>query len=114
MDDALLEIPTYSLVFEYNDLFDASSGIYMNALKEGWERPVSVELIDPNGADFQCDAAIRMRGRYSRLPRNPKHSFRILFKDDYGPAKLDYPVFGGDGLNQYDHLDFRTAQNSFV
>ncbi|MHC4891189.1 MAG: LamG-like jellyroll fold domain-containing protein, partial [Planctomycetota bacterium] len=54
VDDALLSIPTVSLVTDLDNLFNPSSdpttgGIYVNAEREGrdWERPVSVELIYP-------------------------------------------------------------------
>ncbi|MFY0626901.1 MAG: lamin tail domain-containing protein [Reichenbachiella sp.] len=113
MDDALKAIPSYSLVTDYEDMFGNTKGIFMNALEDGWERPVSVEMIDPNtNDDFQIDAGIRIRGRYSRLPRNGKHSFRLMFRDSYGDKNLEYPIFGDEGTDKFKRLDFRTAQNS--
>jgi len=58
IDDALLSIPSISLVTDLDNLFDRSIGIYVNAQQHGqdWERPVSVELIYPDG----------LRGRDSR------------------------------------------------
>ncbi len=112
-EEALKDIPTYSLVTDYGDMFDKDRGIYMNALTDGWERPVSVEMIDPiKNESFQINAGIRIRGRYSRLPRNAKHSFRLLFRNEYGDGSLDYPVFEDEGTDKFDRLDFRTAQNS--
>ncbi|MHC4799378.1 MAG: FN3 associated domain-containing protein, partial [Planctomycetota bacterium] len=62
VDDALLSIPTVSLVTDLDNLFNPSSdpevgGIYVNAEQEGraWERPCSVELIyppNPQGPGF--------------------------------------------------------------
>ncbi|MHC4676214.1 MAG: LamG-like jellyroll fold domain-containing protein, partial [Planctomycetota bacterium] len=62
IDDALLSIPTISLVTDLDNLFDPNTdpqigGIYVNADQEGraWERPCSVELIyppNPQGPGF--------------------------------------------------------------
>ncbi|MFY0689941.1 MAG: lamin tail domain-containing protein [Cyclobacteriaceae bacterium] len=113
MDDALHAIPSFSIVTNPDDLFDEHKGIYMNALERGWEKPMSVEMIDPsNNTSFQINGGLRIRGRYSRLPRNAKHSFRMLFRDTYGKSKLEYPLFGDEGTDQFKRLDFRTAQNS--
>ncbi len=114
IDDALLDIPTYSLVFHNDDMFDEDDGIYVNAANKGsdWERAVSVEMIDPkNNTNFQVDAGLRIRGRYSRVPGNPKHSMRLLFKNKYGDGKLVFPVFGDEGTDTFDKIDFRCAQN---
>ena len=47
LDDALLAIPTISIVTPAHHLFDLASGIYMNPENHGvqWERPASVEWI---------------------------------------------------------------------
>ena len=107
-------IPSFSIVFESADLFDREKGIYANAEKDGkeWERPCSMELIHGDGSKgFQIDCGIRMRGGFSRRADNPKHSFRFFFRDEYGPAKLDYPLFGDQGAKSFDHIDLRTFQN---
>ena len=114
LDDALLEIPTYSLVFSNDDLFGEDNGIYVNAANKGsdWERPISVEMIDSkSNTNFQVNAGLRMRGRFSRVPGNPKHSMRLLFKKKYGDSKLVFPVFGDEGTDTFDKIDFRCAQN---
>ncbi|NLZ07051.1 MAG: hypothetical protein GXY19_17925 [Phycisphaerae bacterium] len=114
MDDALLAIPSVSLVTDLANLFNAQSGIYVNASREGrtWERPVSVELLRPDGAEgFQIDSGLRIRGGFSRSGGNPKHSFRLFFRSDYGVSKLEYPLFDDEGVAQFDNLDLRTAQN---
>jgi len=114
MDDALLAIPSISLVTDLENLFDPSRGIFVNAemLGRTWERPVSVELINPDGSEgFQIDAGLRIRGGYSRNDRNPKHAFRLFFRAEYGQTKLRYPLFGDEGVDQFDNVDLRTAQN---
>ena len=115
----LLSIPTISLVMNLNDLFNPSSdynvgGIYVNAWGDGrvWERPGSVELINPDGSrGFQIDAGIRIRGGFSRSPDNPKHAFRLFFRNEYGAGKLKFPLFGDKGTDTFDSIDLRTFQN---
>lgn len=112
--DAMLSIPTLSLVTPLANLFDAATGIYMNALQDGsaWERPVSMELIYPDGTEgFQIDAGLRIRGGYGRNGDNAKHAFRVFFRAEYGASKLKYPLFGDEGVNAFDKIDLRTESN---
>jgi hypothetical protein len=115
MDDALLAIPTISIVTDIDNLFDPDVGIYMNPEQRGaaWERPASVELIYPDGRPgFQVDAGLRIQGGASRMPGlSPKHSFRLLFNRDYGDAKLRYPLFGPDAVAEFDTIVLRAGFN---
>ena len=114
IDDALTAIPTISLVTDMNNLFDSRTGIYVNAHKHGreWERPTSVELLNPGGSGgFQINAGLRIRGGWSRHPNYPKHAFRLFFRGEYGAGKLRYPMFGSEGTSEFDKLDLRTSQN---
>lgn len=109
-------IPSLSLVTDLGNLFSAQRGIYVNPGNDGiaWERPVSVELIDPvhgKSSEFQIDAGLRIRGAYSRSSSNPKHSFRLFFRSDYGEGKLRFPLFGDEGASEFDKVDLRTSQN---
>jgi len=111
---ALLDIPTISLVTDLRHLFGPDSGIYVNAWGHGrvWERPVSVELIYPDGKPgFQVNAGLRIRGGWSRHNDCPKHAFRLFFRSEYGPGELEYPMFGDEGVREFDKLDLRTSQN---
>lgn len=111
---ALTQIPSLSVVMHVDDLMDSRTGIFVNAQNQGdrWERPASLELLHPDGTDgFQVNAGIRVRGGYSRRDDNPKHSFRFLFREEYGDAKLNYPLFGDEGVDEFDKIDLRTAQN---
>jgi len=114
IDDALLAIPTISLVSDPANLFNAVTGIYVNPRQDGedWERPASVELIYPDGrTGFSINAGVRLRGGVSRSPANPKHSFRLFFRAEYGAAKLRYPLFEDEGADTFDKIDLRTSQN---
>ena len=116
--DALLAVPTISLVTEKGNFFDPATGIYQNPQQHGsaWERPVSFEIIQPDGSrkGIQVDAGIRIQGGHTRLPsKNPKHSFRVSFTRDYGPAKLNYDLFPDDpdAAKEFDQLVLRGAGN---
>ncbi|UCE24813.1 MAG: CotH kinase family protein, partial [Candidatus Zixiibacteriota bacterium] len=114
IENALKDIPTISLATDLANLFDPVIGIYVNAYNQGlaWERPVSVELINPDGSEgFQIDAGLRIRGGYSRSDANPKHAFRLFFRAEYGQPKLKFPMFDDEGVKEFDHIDLRTAQN---
>ncbi|MGF7141021.1 CotH kinase family protein [Roseimarinus sediminis] len=112
---ALSQIPTISLVTDMAHLFDPETGIYVNAEKKGkeWERPCSVELINPNdGAGFQVNAGLRIRGGNSaKNKNNPKHAFRLFFREEYGAKKLNFPLFDNEGAEAFDCIDLRCEQN---
>jgi hypothetical protein len=114
LTNALTSIPTFSIVTDLRHLFDPATGIYVNPSgdEKAWERPASVELIHPDGTEgFQINAGLRIRGGFSRSVDNPKHAFRLFFRQEYGDAKLNYPLFGEQGADSFDKLDLRTFQN---
>jgi hypothetical protein len=115
IDDAFIEIPSISISTDQENLFDPASGIYVNAWDGrgiDWERPASVELINPDGADgFQIDAGIRIRGGWSRNGYFRKHAFRLFFRNEYGEGKLDFPLFEKEGVDKFDKIDLRCPQN---
>ena len=114
MEDALLSLPSISVVTDLAGLFDPATGIYVNALEHGaeWERLCSVELINPDGVPgFSVNAGLRIRGGWSRHESYPKHAFRLFFREEYGDAKLNYPLFGEEGVNEFDKMDLRCEEN---
>ena len=120
IDDALLAIPTICLSTDLENLFDPTVGIYVNCgwygwpgweRGEKWERPVSVELINPDGSEgFQINAGLRMRGITSCRDDNPKHAFRLFFSAKYD-GDLEYPLFGDEGVDVFENVDLRCAAN---
>ncbi|MBN2806125.1 MAG: CotH kinase family protein [Prolixibacteraceae bacterium] len=114
IEDALKAIPSISVVTDLKNLFDPATGIYVNAQGHGdeWERFCSVELIDPKRqSEFNINAGLRIRGGWSRHGNYPKHAFRLFFRSEYGMPKLYFPLFGNEGVNEFDKIDLRTAQN---
>ncbi|MDG2385206.1 MAG: Ig-like domain-containing protein [Pirellulaceae bacterium] len=112
LSDALTQIPSVSIVLGQDDL-TGKKGIYVNPTQDGrdWERPASVELVYPDGTrGFQIDAGLRIRGGFSRGGFNPKHSFRLFFRDQY-EGVLNFPLFDSEGTDEFRAIDLRTAQN---
>ena len=114
--EALTQIPSMSIVTEMKNLFDPTTGIYANATGHGeeWERPMSLELLDPTNAvpgRFQENGGLRIRGGASRNASFFKHSFRLFFNRDYGAGSLKYPLFEDEGAQEFDKFDLRTSQN---
>lgn len=113
MNDALRALPALSLVTDLPNLFDNERGIYVNPYgrEEGYECPVSVELLLPDNAPgFHINAGLRIRGGASREGTVPKHNFHLYFRGQYGAPKLNYPLFGDEGADTFDRIDLRTAQ----
>lgn len=121
--EGLAAIPTLSIVMNPADLF-GSRGIYSNATQRAsdnpnWEKACSAEYFyhpDYNGPyrignGFKIKCGIAINGNFSRLSHNPKHSFRLKFKDVYGPPKLDFPIFPNSPVDEYDTLVIRTGHN---
>jgi hypothetical protein len=106
--EGLLSIPALSLQLPVADLFDPVRGIYTHPQSRGpaWERACSMELIFPGSDDgIQIDSSLQIQGGTQRDPaKNPKHSFRVNFKGEYGPAKLDFPVFPESPVRSFDRL----------
>lgn len=124
--DALLSIPTISIVTDKNNLFSHSTdpdsgGLYIYtgapangggyAIGKGWERPASVEYFNNDGSkELQINCGIRIHGGHSRRPeKTPKHSFRIVFRDEYGESKLDYPFFGSENPTSFNSIVLRAT-----
>jgi len=116
--DAFNSLPTMSLVMDMDDLFSYSDGIYANPTQQGenWERPGSIELFYPEGYEapddgFQVNCGVRIYGGVGRNPGYRKHSFRLLFKGEYGPTKLQYPLFGDEAVDEFDTIILRANFN---
>lgn len=120
LSNDLRSLPILSIVTEHDGLWGAVRGIYNHAtsvhdpdLGQDWQRAASVELITPDTPQgttaFAVTCALRMEGNASRdNARTPKHSFRLLFKGDYGPTKLSYPWFPGP-VAAFDNLVLRAC-----
>lgn len=113
---ALRALPSVSIVSDLPNWWDPVSGIYFNAIQKSvlWERPLSIEWVDPAGAPgFTANAGVRLHGQASRKPhRTPKKTLRVYFRTTYGPGKLAFPLFDDPGgISQFDRLLLRNGGN---
>ena len=112
MISALLGLPTLSIVMKTDDMFGAANGLYTHAGNTVLQAACSVELINPDGKPgFQIDGGIQMHGGGSRM-RTMKHPFRLRFKSEFGPTKLNFPFFPDSPLAEYDTIDLRSDYNN--
>jgi len=114
IEEDLRSLPSMSIVMDIDDMF-GSQGIYSNPTNRGgnWERPASLELIYPDGHEgFQENAGIRIQGgAFRRFDLTLKKSFRMVFREEYGASKLDYPLFGPDATDEFDNFILRANSN---
>lgn len=117
----LKDLPILSIVSDKDNFFShendsVKGGIYIftgppvgDNTGHGWTRPASVELIGgPQGHDYTGDCGIRLHGGHGRLAeKNPKHSFRLVFKKEYGKKTMKYPLYGEDEPSQFNQLVVR-------
>jgi hypothetical protein len=109
--NALRSLPSISLVMPHNDWWSANNGIYYNSSASGaaWERRVSLEYIAPDGSkQWQEYCGIEINGNSSRGHGfTPKHSFRLSFKEQYGPKKLKKNLYPDTEVDEFDQLTLR-------
>ena len=119
--EGLKQIPILSVVTDKNNLFshennEETGGIYIftgppvgDNTGNGWTRQCSAELFGgAQNHDFTIDCGLKLHGGHGRLAeKNPKHSFRLQFKEQYGAKSLKYPVFGDSEPQKFDQLVLR-------
>jgi hypothetical protein len=81
------------------------------------EIPVSIELLDFEHGNIQCNAGARRVG--GRFTAYEKRSYRLHFRSEYGNKKLNYPVFDGytypiAPVESFDSLDVRAGNQDMI
>ncbi len=107
-----------SIVTTPENLWDYYTGIYAdgpNANPEfphaganyykRWEREATVTFFDKNGGGFDEKCGLRIFGGLSR--GFPKKSFAVFFRKSYGNGELDYELFEGESLKQFESFVLR-------
>ncbi|MDD2560054.1 MAG: CotH kinase family protein [Bacteroidales bacterium] len=122
--EGLSDLPVISVVGDKNHFFShekdpTNGGIYIftgppvgkDKTGDGWERPVSFEYFNTDDdVSLQMNCGIRIHGGHSRLAeKSPKHSFRLVFRPEFGPARLDFPFFGPEGPEEFNALVLRAG-----
>ncbi|MEM9657242.1 MAG: chitobiase/beta-hexosaminidase C-terminal domain-containing protein, partial [Planctomycetota bacterium] len=101
----LRSVPTLSLTLPWEDMFGGGGrGIYMQG--EDVERAVSIEQILPDGATgFQTDGSVQIVGGSSTNRwKSDKLSMRLKFTEEFGPTKLNHPIFGPEAAGSFDTI----------
>ncbi|MCQ2959349.1 MAG: Ig-like domain-containing protein [Bacteroidales bacterium] len=121
-------LPIVSVTVDKGSFFSADSGIYIqgtNGCKRGgtgdvkanwnqdsWERKVYVEYFDVNGTrQFGVNAGSSVMGAISR--HSDLKSLNIKMKKKYEEGRMNYPIFGSDGLDYYESIILRNAGNDW-
>ena len=113
---ALLSIPTVSIAINNDDMF-GTNGLYSNTLlgliDPDFEKACSMEYFSPSfPEEFQVNCGVQMQGSFGRDPlATPKHNFRMLFKERYGPSKLNFNMFPGSPVSEFNTLALHGSIN---
>jgi len=101
------DIMSLSITLPEEDFISDGVGIYKHPFRRGkeWEREASLEFFFTDGEKFQENMGVRIHGGASR-GRNKK-AFRIYFREEYGPKKLEYPLFGSEASDEIDAIVLR-------
>lgn len=107
------------LVSDPDGLFDYYSGIYATGpgadpvsphyganYWKGWEREARVTLYTEDGG-FDLPCGLRVFGGYSKA--FGQKSLAVIFRGKYGASRLDYRLFGDEGLDSYETFIFRST-----
>ena len=117
------DLAVVSLATDPAHMFDKNIGIYVVGKRgakgrcgpkanwnQPWERPVSMELYETDGsAAFQQDVGFEIQGDCTRA--QPQKSLEIKTRRRYGDNDIDYPLFQGNPLDEYERLVLRAGGN---
>ncbi len=115
------EITVFSLVTDPPNLWDFNTGIYVKGpdalpfwpwlganFYKAWERPVHMEMIEPDGSvPLQMDAGIMIHGGASRS--FAQKSLRILARGGYGPEDMQSRMFIDRGSDSFKRIILRNG-----
>jgi len=97
LTNALTILPTVSIVVDGTLLAEV-------------EKPISIEMINPDGSPgFHLNAGAEYYGGHSLT--FPKKSMRISFRKEYGAGKLHFDLFNDAGVNDFDQILLRTGSH---
>lgn len=117
------DLPVVSLSTTPSNFWDEDSGIYVTGddyeqdmphyganYWEDWERPIHVELYEPNGArGFSIDAGVKIFGGWSRA--DAQKPLAIFARSHYGYGEIEYQIFPDLPINTFEAFVLRTSAN---
>jgi len=109
----LIDIPDYTLPIVKLSTADSalfgSDGIYTNYNSHEEIMGNMAFYLDGN-EEFSINCGIKIFGAYSR--RFDKKSLQIEFRKEYGTSRLEYPIFGEDGLSSFSNIVLRSGSQA--
>ena len=118
-------LPVVSISTDPANFFDDEIGIYVTGTTydpafpyfganfwEDWERPVHLELYEPDGSHgFSADAGASIFGGWSR--GNPQRSLAFFARRQYGPTEFDYRILPEKDLKSFESFVLRNSGNDW-
>ena len=118
-------LPVVSLTTDPYNLWDEEYGIYVLGndaewsfpyfganFWEDWERPIHVELYEPNGElGFNLDAGVKIFGGWSR--GWPQKSLAIYARSNYGASEINYQIFPDKEIDSFSAIVLRNSGNDW-
>ncbi|KAA3613282.1 MAG: T9SS C-terminal target domain-containing protein [Calditrichaeota bacterium] len=109
--DKETNLPVISLVMSPDDLWNDTTGIYLN-WESNREIPVHLEFFEPDKTGkFTLDAGMKIFGGWSR--HFPQKSFAIFARKKYGASKINYHLFPDREIDQFESFILRNAGGNF-
>ncbi len=119
------DLPVISLSTDPPNLWSPDSGIYVLGndyvdqipywganFWEDWERPVHVELYEPDGnMGFDIDAGMKIFGGWSRATN--QKSVAIFARNKYGYSEIPYQLFPDRNIYTFQSFVLRNSANDF-
>lgn len=108
LSDAFLSVPTLSLSMPVDEWFNPNAGMYVGYPNSNIsrEKAVNAEFIFPGSSEsFSILCGVQNQGGTSIVDwKVPKQSMRLLFKEPYGPTRLNYKLFPDSEINSINTL----------
>lgn len=111
--DDLKSLPIVCITVNPDEFF-GPQGIYSNPSWTGVtsERQAAFEVFFPDGSrkGINVNCGVRIAGGASRT-MTPKKGVRVVFRDRYGPKKLNFKFFDDSEVDRFDAIQFRPIFN---
>ena len=117
------EVPVMNITVNKNDLYNYSTGIYVEGpgyteewphrganYWQKWTKKAHVELFDDKEG-LSVDCGLRIFGGFSRVEE--KKSFRLKFRPEYGNSKINYDFFGEGEPLELEDLVVRSGSQDY-
>ena len=88
-------------------LYDDQEGLFLNAENRELEKPVHVELIEPNGdVGFSIDAGLKIFGNEPSGGYH-QHKLSLFARAKYGYSSFEYQIFRDKPIEEYESVVLR-------